>query len=265
MRKSLPWIFSVLFLVAVYWVVASSSTFQGCIDEEQSNAANQHLQSSASQIILVYRRCVGSFVHNNAEGIIAVFTIVLALSTIFLWSATRDLVHDTQSTAQAQLRAFVFFTTIEASPNHFPDATGGLSIKEYVFWANVENVGLTPALDIRMGIKDDRFPMNENREPNFDWDWGASGTTVLGPHGRAHTGYCVVPLQAMIELWERKTAIFLGMRLEYRDVFDPKTVHHNEQCIRLDLLREPHIVEPPGAKNAPRVVLIAYGPRNTVS
>jgi uncharacterized membrane protein YkvI len=91
MRRLLPWVLSILFLIAVVFVVATSSTFQSCLKKEQYNSANQHLQGGPAEIVLIYRHCVGGFVHDNAEGIIAIFTIILALSTIFLWAVTRDL------------------------------------------------------------------------------------------------------------------------------------------------------------------------------
>ena len=136
MRKS-AWVFSVLLLAGVFWVVASSSTFQSCIQKEEGNADNQHFQSSSTEIVEVYRHCIGGFVHDNAEGIIAIFTIILALSTIFLWRASRDLVNIGIDTAERQLRAYIS-TMVAIIPDIIPDV-------EFSIGIIIRNDGLTPA------------------------------------------------------------------------------------------------------------------------
>jgi hypothetical protein len=40
-------------------------------------------------------------------ALLAIFSIVLAVATVFLWRATRDLVHDAQDKGERQLRAYV--------------------------------------------------------------------------------------------------------------------------------------------------------------
>ena len=140
MHKLWPWILSALLLAAVFYSVTSSTLFQECIQKEQNQAAAQHLQQSAATVISVYRPCVGDFVHDNAEDIIACFTIILALSTIFLWVATRDLVGGHGRTAERQLRAYL--------------SIAGTFIENYgtqrhatINW-RVKNHGQTPAFDI---------------------------------------------------------------------------------------------------------------------
>lgn len=107
MRKWLPWILALLFLAAVLWVVESSEVFQTCVQKKQAEGASQHFDSDFSKIIFIYRGCVGGFVHNSAEAIIAVFTVILALATIFLWGATRDLVVDAREEIRIIQRAYL--------------------------------------------------------------------------------------------------------------------------------------------------------------
>jgi len=54
-----------------------------------------------------YRGCLGHFVHDRHNEILAAFTVILALSTIFLWFATRDLVKEAKRTSERQIRAYV--------------------------------------------------------------------------------------------------------------------------------------------------------------
>jgi hypothetical protein len=106
-------------------------------------------------------------------------------------------------------------------------------------------------------------PCQWNKEPHFEWpDLGIPG--VIGPHGIGQTGYHPIPVEKMIELWERKTEIYLATRVEYRDVFDPSIIHHHEQCAILDLIRHPADVET-DTRNIPRVTMRTYGPHNAVA
>src|SRR5205823_3382553 len=66
----------------------------------------EYLEHGVS-LFSVYRDCLGGFVHHNGEALIAAFTVILALSTIFLWVATRDLVKDARNTAERELRAYI--------------------------------------------------------------------------------------------------------------------------------------------------------------
>ncbi len=141
MRRPSPWLLSILFLVAVAWIIASSSTFQGCIQKEQTNSSSQNLQRSAANVVVIYRRCVGGFVHYNAEGIIAGFTIILAFATIFLWAATRDLVKDGRETAKRQLRAYIGVHKMKATI----ESIEGSDVKVVVSII-LKNFGQTPAI-----------------------------------------------------------------------------------------------------------------------
>jgi hypothetical protein len=259
----------IVFLCVTVWFVAGSSSFQTCVKETQNQASEHSAPERISQfigIMDVESRCTGEFIHKNSEAIIAIFTIILGIATILLWVSTRDLVRGTEKVAQTQLRAFVFAKGFEQGASMHRDQTGQLFVKEWVFLSKFENVGLTPATGLRMWIKHQILPACENKEPHFEWK-NPGSTIVIGPHGAGQSSYLMIPIERMVELWENRSEIYLAIRIEYRDIFNPSIVHHHEQCVMLDLLRHPSDVEatPSDQKNLPRVSMRAYGPQNTVA
>src|ERR1700726_4536907 len=89
---SRAWILLIAFLAAIVIVVESSQPFQACVKEIYYNPATENFEKSLSSFSVafdVYLVCLGNFTHDNAEAIVASFTIILAFSTTFLWVATR--------------------------------------------------------------------------------------------------------------------------------------------------------------------------------
>lgn len=257
--RPLPWLFSILFAAAVCWFVVSSSSFQSCIQKEQNAAANQQFHGDVAQFVIVYRHCIGGFVHSNAEAIIAAFTVILAFATIFLWDATQNLVRGAEKIAQIQLRPFVFGKGFRYGVNTTQD---GRHIVEYVFWVEFENVGLTPAINVQIWADLEIYPMNEDWEPTFA-PTSVVGSTVMAPRLGASSKILIIPLPVMMENWRREKEIFMWSRVEYRDEFNKHIIRHHEQCARVELIREPDVLMPPGH---PSIILFqTYGPQNTVA
>jgi hypothetical protein len=107
---------------------------------------------------------VGRFLHEFRDEIIAIFTIVLAVSTILLWRATyhlyeageRQLTHLSE-TAERQLRAYVFIDIIELEYI-------GQAIKIEVAF---RNQGRTPAYNLIQ--KAYTTVHSHPLEDNFEW------------------------------------------------------------------------------------------------
>lgn len=136
---SRAWILAFAFLAAIGVVVESSNPFQACVKEIYYNPATENFEKSVSSFsaaFSIYRDCLGDFTHDNAEAIIAAFTIILALSTIFLWVATRDLVSGAAKTARQQLRAYI---AVEAGLRDGPHTMTPR------FKLSFKNCGQTPA------------------------------------------------------------------------------------------------------------------------
>lgn len=216
---------------------------------------------------------IGSFVHNYRDEIVAVgtlfiaaFTVVLAFATGFLYSATHDLVRQAKQMSETQLRAFVIAKGFHQAANVHHDEFGKEYIKEWVFWYELENVGLTTAIEVKVWINAKVLPISKDDPPKFEWVQTGSAVTV-GPRQTGQTTMCIVPIRDMIDLWERTKEIYLAGRIEYRDIFNPSFVHHFEQCVVLDLYRHPGDVErgPEAEKNLLRVNMRAYGPQNSAA
>jgi hypothetical protein len=91
LRSSRFWIFAVLFLALVAVAVGASSAFRDCVQGHKTQGAENENKEGIATITVtasLWRECTGEFIHGNGEAIIAFFTIILALSTIALWSAT---------------------------------------------------------------------------------------------------------------------------------------------------------------------------------
>jgi hypothetical protein len=124
------------------WVFADSSTFQSCIQEKQHHAADDSLNNKGaglgvSLVSRPYKICIGEFLKEYRDELLAIFTIVLAFATVFLWVATRDLANEAAESSRRELRAYV-----GVSPPKFgktdPDEVSIL----------VENGGKTPAYQV---------------------------------------------------------------------------------------------------------------------
>ena len=209
---------------------------------------------------------------------IALYTLVLAIFTglLFIVSAiqggfllradktariTAEAARKSADIAAAAQRALVFGKGFDVASNRF-----SARIKEYVFWVKWENVGPTPATDVRSWINYQAFPVAENREPSFGQLRGGA-STVFGPQTTGQSEYMAIPLATMIENWRRETEIYVWSRVEYRDVLNPSVIHHHEQCARVQLLRDPAIVEEPSKaeKSLSIVSFLVYGPQNSSS
>jgi hypothetical protein len=138
-KRASPFLVPFLLLVFFAWLVWSPTQFQNCVQDSQVNYANESFENDTSQFFFIFRGCIGGFVHDNAEGIIALFTVILAISTAFLWKATRDLVDDASETSKKQLRAYIGTKVrgIERYEGSDPARVIGI--------LRIENVGQIPA------------------------------------------------------------------------------------------------------------------------
>src|SRR5262249_46371313 len=119
---------------------------QETTDPEKRNPPPKPKQTFTDEA-KVFLHCEGEFLHGNSEAIIAIFTVVLALSTILLWMATSDVVNSAERTSREQLdhgrevnRAYL------ACGGDFDKATR-------VFNLDVENNGKTPAFMLDFDVQ----------------------------------------------------------------------------------------------------------------
>jgi hypothetical protein len=87
-RKIVGAVTLALVLIVAAYAVYRSSIYQECTTKTEE--ARQQQQDERHASLMVYVDCLGPFAHENHGPIVAVFTIVLAFSTIALWVSTRD-------------------------------------------------------------------------------------------------------------------------------------------------------------------------------
>lgn len=81
-------------LGSAVWIVGSSKTFKYCIQEAKTEAGDQRPKKGIRKLTFdatIHWDCTGEFLHKNGDAVTAAFTIVLAISTIALWLATKQL------------------------------------------------------------------------------------------------------------------------------------------------------------------------------
>jgi hypothetical protein len=194
-------------------------------------------------------------------------TAILAVSTVGLWIVTgiagrrqsRDMQRSIRIAEQSLIaveRAFVFGKGFQIGY----DLQDGI-LENYLFFTSIENIGNTPANDVRIWMKGQFFPMNENRDASFVAD-NPGAPTVLGPRSPPlQSGFAIVPLSVMQQNWRHETEIWIWSRVEYRDIFNSGILHHHEQCARVELIHEPSTIPP--KDHPPYIQSIVYGPQNT--
>jgi len=94
LRSWRGWFLAVVALLFSAWIVAGSNSFQSCMQEEQHKSAKDDALKGATQFIAAIsaqKDCTGHFVEENGQGIIAGFSMILAISVIGLWLATNRL------------------------------------------------------------------------------------------------------------------------------------------------------------------------------
>jgi len=113
MRVWLKWcvlLVSIALLLVLFAASIMSSTYEECAasyqqqttDPEKGNPPSNPTRTLIDEV-KVFLHCEGEILHGNSEAIIAIFTIVLSLSTILLWMATSEVVSSAERTSREQL------------------------------------------------------------------------------------------------------------------------------------------------------------------
>jgi hypothetical protein len=91
-------VFWYLVLWAILMVVWTSTPYVACEKEQTDQSYSQQKQEGSSSVGVFIRliwsvetKCTGAFIESSANEIIAIFTIVLAISTSLLWRETERL------------------------------------------------------------------------------------------------------------------------------------------------------------------------------
>jgi hypothetical protein len=144
----------------------------------------------------------------------------LVLVTILLWWATRALVKGAESTAEHQLRAYVFLEAgAEISVVQGPSTTGTLEID-----VRVKNFGQTPAHDVLghtwVGLHEWPLPEDFNFEGPPGTEPAARGLIPPGGWSSYHTGSARPFSEAEMEgIRSGRLRIYIYGNIKYVDAF----------------------------------------------
>ena len=222
LRAARPYILGLLLLCLIVWLFDSSQLFQSCVSEGENRARDETLQNKISILVgefWVYRRCLGMYVIERNAGIIALFTVILAISTILLWVVTNKAAEAAKAAAEhipRVERAFVFFD--DASSDNITDPKGQPIIIKYSY----RNCGRTTAILSRIQIGAKYFESGFPEGDNFTFgDGKLPAPLILGPVKADFDND--VQLWITGEEYEKAKSgigrIFFWGKLTYSDVF----------------------------------------------
>lgn len=163
LREKAGWIVGTLLVLGFAgWVVIGSETFQACIESESPQYEDAALYKRVALVQITPRAfisCLGDFFKEDGEAIMALFTIILAISTIGLWIKTDRLAKGAEETAERQLRAYIGVESVafEAPDLRLGDYAPqdrnsvGVPCRNFAC-VTIRNFGQTPALSVQTFI-----------------------------------------------------------------------------------------------------------------
>ena len=212
-----------------------------CADESVGRGA----ECAVYRVPVVAIAALSHLVHDEHDTVTAIFTVVLALSTLFLWDATRrlwisgetqiketrkavaasersavaaqDALELARSNSERQLRAYVHIGKVVFDPCEIaPD-------KGLKFVVHLRNGGRTPAYFVSMEC-DCRISDGKDHP-----DWAADpqlGRITISPRGRAKptVEFPAFEAEDCARFNSGKSSLFLSGRIAYRDSFEKQRI-----------------------------------------
>ena len=227
MRGLRAWLLALLVIVLAVWAVAGSQRLRDCMDAGGLRTVLDGSQLNIEHLAAVLgagRDCLGDFLNANGTAVIAAFAVVLALSTVLLWSSTRNAAHAARAAAD-QIprveRAYIF----GGGPGRLRDQQG-VPVPDKG-WVSVGNYGRTPAVLTRVewGFCDEiEFPTKRPVSQLLDRNLLPEGTVnSLQKDDVYRPGANPSLIEGTdFHLAENVGMIFFG-RLTYRVLFDTRS------------------------------------------
>jgi hypothetical protein len=180
------------------------------------------------------------FITTLSSVFIALFTVVLAFATYFLYSATRDLVIDADENAKRQLRAYVTMKSVE---EHALANLNRNQPQAWVFLIVWQNTGATPANNLATWNKIKVFESDASKDFNCIDPTNINGPIggVIGPNAFQSTGKLVLSAEDILKMQRGLGKAYISGRIEYNDVF-VNTRHHTDFCAELELINDPSVI-----------------------
>jgi hypothetical protein len=124
------WLIVLIALGFVCWIVIDSSSFQNCMQQNKGQTSQQSLEKGIANIFITLtlgKGCTGYFLKENGEGVIAIFTIVLAISTFLLWGVTRTAADAAKRAADAAVNVELPILTLRRAYLKIPTTPAGVT------------------------------------------------------------------------------------------------------------------------------------------
>ena len=158
------------------------------------------------------RDCLARFFTENRDDIIAGLALILALSTIFLWFATRDLVAGTADFSKMQLRAYL-------GPSE-TFITGVVAGEKPMVECVVRNFGQTPAYRVSYWAE---TKVLDSMSDRFEPTQAEGGERIINPGRDGFTIKARLPEplteEEMSKIKLGTAAIYFYGAIIYRDAF----------------------------------------------
>jgi hypothetical protein len=143
-----------------------SSQLQECVSQPAGQPSEDYIVAFVAKVRL-YRDCVGSFVEEHGETTTAVFTVILAVSTIGLWLVTGRSVTIARRTLTDLERPYIFILDF----NWLPIVNKSGEEKPERGWVyTVANGGRLPAtirrVSVGVAIRHRTIPVQRRQRPH---------------------------------------------------------------------------------------------------
>lgn len=169
--------------VWILYVAWSSTSFQACLADKQSQQSQQQSKESFSEFSRVFEMkarvgtdCLFVFLYESRDAVTAVATAFIAIFTLTLWWATWGLLTHGREIERAY---------VSGGGPHDPAAG--------VFQLQINNYGKTPAMLTAVGIGFCELK-SIPRSPLYTWT-ATQGTYKPGDHGQPVLNFAIPALQ----------------------------------------------------------------------
>ncbi len=207
-----------------------------------------------------------------ATIVIARFTVRLSRSTDLLWGEAQQAGKIAQGSLQiaqqglelsrrsleVTQRAFVFFSAFRPEIHKVEGEDHKFRVTGYGFSASFSNSGTTPATHVQLSTQWTR--VRPGVVPHFPRP-ARTVTSVLGPATGGMSQPAYFSVDELAAAFLKKVDLWVWMRVDYRDVFDPSQEHHHEMCGKVSFLLDPTQV--PGDGEPPYCGILITGDQNT--
>jgi hypothetical protein len=211
MRRGVLLLLIILSLAVSLWLILTSVPFEQCFADTGT--------SNWGEAIWVYRTCVGEYLRVQGAEALVIFTVVLAISTIFLWLSTHDLANQARLAAQHTRTVERAYVKLSHAP---PGITPGNSTGLFWLKLGVKNYGTTPAKVTDIFIKPVVLPHEQPLPgtPDYTPDQHQSSRAFLVAQDEFFVArYYQIPAEQMAAVRDLTHELYLIGYVDYIDQF----------------------------------------------